>query len=453
LIEATVQFSLRWSRLSGLLGSAAVVPQSIAALAQGVVQSMFLQTIRVSAAVLLAVGAIGTVVVAQQGPGRATERAAPAAAITGHGQEETIKRENERILDAPAGPVTYVDYEAHEVLVSITTRMGARPKMKLSVLAADSRYDPMAKFKARIELTSVDDKESHARILSTDNPITPIRVGDTVHSRFWVPNRPTSLALVGKMDINRDGKDDREELKALIQDAGGTVDFDLPPPDIGKETGKLTPRLDWYVIDQRSPFLEAGKLAVGPALLEARFGEHLRAVVKEARLNGIRPMPIGKLLALLDQDPNAKPDEPKAPPGPGAKGGPIPRADANARIQQRLDMQAPADFPKVASLETVLKTIKRITTDDSYPGIPIYVDPVGLAELKVAMAAEIDVHGAQPIRKMLSDALRRLGLMFDVRDGFLMISSRTTILEHRVEEIDHKLDRVIEILGRLEQKN
>ena len=61
LIESTVQFSLRWSRVTGLLGGGSVVPESISTLAQGVIQSMLIQTIRVSAVALLAAGAIGTV--------------------------------------------------------------------------------------------------------------------------------------------------------------------------------------------------------------------------------------------------------------------------------------------------------------------------------------------------------------------------------------------------------
>ncbi len=61
------------------------------------------------------------------------------------------------------------------------------------------------------------------------------------------------FALVGKIDVNRDGRDDREELKRMIQEAGGVVDFDLPPADLGKETGTLSPRIDWYVIDDRMP--------------------------------------------------------------------------------------------------------------------------------------------------------------------------------------------------------
>ena len=36
-------------------------------------------------------------------------------------------------------------------------------------------------------------------------------------------------------------------------------------------------------------------------------------------------------------------------------------------------------------------------------------------------------------------------------DGFLMVDSRTGILEKRVEEIDQKLNRVLEALYRLEK--
>ena len=39
----------------------------------------------------------------------------------------------------------------------------------------------------------------------------------------------------------------------MIEEAGGIVDFDLPPADLGKETGTLTPRIDWYVTDDRMP--------------------------------------------------------------------------------------------------------------------------------------------------------------------------------------------------------
>ena len=114
------------------------------------------------------------------------------------------------------------------------------------------------------------------------------------------------FALIGKMDVNRDEKDDREELKRMIHEAGGVVDYDLPPTEIGKESGTLSPRIDWYVIDNRLPLRElftqkSAESAARKSKLEQRMGE----VIKEARLNGIRPLVIEKLLAYLGYDMNA----------------------------------------------------------------------------------------------------------------------------------------------------
>ena len=64
------------------------------------------------------------------------------------------------------------------------------------------------------------------------------------------------IALVGKIDINRDGKDDRDDLKRMIEAAGGQVVFDLPPPDVGRKSGDLTGRIDWYVDDEREPLIQ-----------------------------------------------------------------------------------------------------------------------------------------------------------------------------------------------------
>ncbi len=123
--------------------------------------------------------------------------------------------------------------------------------MKMTIFDAHSPGIPTEKPKGNIELTPVGEQFSAARIIKTDNSIDPIRVGDIVYSAAWSPNQPMRFALVGKMDVNRDGRDDRAELKRMIQEAGGTVDFDLPPADLGKETGTLSPRIDWYVIDDR----------------------------------------------------------------------------------------------------------------------------------------------------------------------------------------------------------
>ena len=466
LIESTVQFSTRWSAVTGLLSGGAVVPTSISALAQGVIQSMFIQTIRVAALGLVAAGAIGTILLAQQANGRLPHGGASAVEAT-----DGARAEGSRILDdpakegaaeatsragnvqatnleRPAGHVTTLDYDTKEVQVSIDRHMGARSRMKFTIFESRQPGAPKSKPKGNIELTSVGDTSSRARIIKTDNPIEPIRVGDVVYSPAWSPNRPSRFALLGRIDIDRDSKDDREELKQMIQEAGGNVEFDLPPVEVGKEKGELSPRIDWYVTDARPPL--RGPL-VEP---EARVGE----VIKEARLNSIRPMTIDTLLAYLGNDMNApapaQEDRAKADKAERTRlqheaVRRAPTEQKNARIRQKLDSVIDVVYPEGGNLEVLLKHIKKVTTDENYPGIPIYVDPFGLSDVNKSMSTAVALDfKQQPIRSVLHYSLRQLGLSYDVRDGFLMISSRTGILENRVEEIDRKLDRVLEILQR-----
>ncbi len=277
-------------------------------------------------------------------------------------QRDKLERSKETILDRPDGYVTYVDYETKELIVSVNRRMGARPQMKMTIFDARSPGIPTEKPKGSIELTSVGETNSHARIIKTDNSIDPIRQGDIVYSPAWSPNQPTRFALVGKMDVNRDSRDDREELKRMIHEAGGVVDFDLPPIDLGKETGAINPRIDWYVIDDRPPFRDvfakqSDASVAAASKLEKRVGE----ITKEARLNGIRPMTIGKLLAYLGYDMNSpvlgrtevsdasalkRLTSPRRRQEGTAKAAPTPKAEGDAGEMKKDEPAADEDQPK-----------------------------------------------------------------------------------------------------------
>ena len=175
--------------------------------------------------------------------------------------------------------------------------------MKMTIFAAGSPGIPTEKPKGNIELIQVGDRYSIARIEKTNSAIDPIRVGDIVYSAAWSPNEPMRFALIGKIDVNRDGKDDREDLKRMIQDAGGVVDYDLPPPEYGKEQGKLSARIAWYVTDERTPLREQFQKKTDVTLAQqTEFQKKYGQAVKDARLEGIRPMPVGRLLAYLGYD-------------------------------------------------------------------------------------------------------------------------------------------------------
>ena len=119
------------------------------------------------------------------------------------------------------------------------------------------------------------------------------------------PSHPAILfkrfALVGRIDLNRDKQDDRQELKQIIEEAGGIVEFDFPPPDVGQQSGTLSNRIDWYVIDSRVPLREV-RSSNSERVVAGRpdFQKRMSELLKEARLDGIRPMPIERLLSFLD---------------------------------------------------------------------------------------------------------------------------------------------------------
>lgn len=213
-------------------------------------------------------------------------------------RDQLDKREN--ILDRPDGHITYVDLGRGEVHLDINRRQGARPQMVMSVFDANAPGIPTEKPKGTIELVQVGDQYSIGRITKTVSPIEPMRIGDIIYSPAWSPNEPMQFALIGKIDVNRDGKDDREDLKRMIQEAGGEVVYDLPPPDLGKETGELTARIAWYVTDDRMPLREIyGKQSEATLTQQAEFSSKTGEMIKEARSYGIRPITIGRLLAYL----------------------------------------------------------------------------------------------------------------------------------------------------------
>ncbi|MHC5539088.1 coiled-coil domain-containing protein [Singulisphaera rosea] len=218
-------------------------------------------------------------------------------------EHQDAKAQVETILDRPDGRITFVDYNRGEVRTNLTHSMGARPQMKLTIFDTGSPGIPTERPKGTIELTFVGDNYSLGKITKTMNPVEPIRLGDIVYSPAWSPNEPMRFALIGKMDVNRDGKDDRADLIRMITAAGGIVDYDLPPPFIGKEQGKLTGRDAWYITDDRQPLRNYERDTEDQSTVEyADFLKKRSVAIREARDNGVRPMRIERLLAYLGFD-------------------------------------------------------------------------------------------------------------------------------------------------------
>ncbi len=91
-----------------------------------------------------------------------------------------------------------------------------------------------------------------------------------------------------------------------------------------------------------------------------------------------------------------------------------------AKLEEPIAMSFAAETP----LDDVLKYIKQATTGPNGPGIPIYVDPLGLQEAEKTLTSTImiDLEGV-PLRRTLQLLLKQLGLGYFVDDGILVITS------------------------------
>ena len=101
-----------------------------------------------------------------------------------------------------------------------------------------------------------------------------------------------------------------------------------------------------------------------------------------------------------------------------------------AKLEQPISMPFASETP----LEDVLKFIKSATQGANDTGIPIYVDPTGLAESEKTMTSTITIQlEGVPLKTTLRLLLKQINLAFCVRDGVLIISSVEGIYQELME--------------------
>jgi hypothetical protein len=184
-------------------------------------------------------------------------------------QYENVKRlldecssETDTVAD---GQITWVDQRTRTVWVNLGLDDGLRRNLTFSVYQRDENNLATAKKKGRIEITNVrNGHTSEARILEDSNT-NPIQSEDLIASPVWSPGGSLRYALVGRMDINEDGRDDRELVKNLIQQFGGAIDAEDTPD--GTVRGDITIHTRYLVMGERPTENTDAKLLKGYSTL------------------------------------------------------------------------------------------------------------------------------------------------------------------------------------------
>jgi hypothetical protein len=123
-----------------------------------------------------------------------------------------------------------------------------RPGVKFGIIDPNVTRLKEASPKAHLEIAEIlGPNLSRGKVIS-GNIQVPVVMNDLVYSVVWQKGRKMQFALLGKMDINRDGLDDRDTLKAMIVQGGGVVTEDLSPD--GKSAGRMTVDTNWLVVGE-----------------------------------------------------------------------------------------------------------------------------------------------------------------------------------------------------------
>jgi len=138
------------------------------------------------------------------------------------------------------GHIVRIGEEGHVAYADLGKGDGVLLGMPFSIFGQGDLGKPDAQPKAHARVIKIMDNASELRIYETQGE-NPVVAGDFLHNPVYDRQRRMRFVLKGKMDIDGDGIDDSEELKALIQQFGGRVD----------ET--LTVQADFLILGEEPP--------------------------------------------------------------------------------------------------------------------------------------------------------------------------------------------------------
>jgi hypothetical protein len=149
-------------------------------------------------------------------------------------------------FEVPDGQVTWVNQSARLVWINLGLADGLRRQTMFSVYDREDNGVQRADPKASIEVTKVLEQHLAEARISFDRPGNPILLNDPIFSPAWRPGKRTRFALAGLMDIDEDGRSDRNLVRSLLVASGGQIDFEVH--DDGKTEGEMKAGIRYLVL-------------------------------------------------------------------------------------------------------------------------------------------------------------------------------------------------------------
>ncbi len=157
--------------------------------------------------------------------------------------------EGEDFQSAQGKIIGVLGRDGNIVDVNLGSADGLRPGVRFGIVNPNELRLKDATPKAHVEITKIrGPHEASGQVISGSLQF-PVLFGDLVYSVAWEKGRKVQFALLGKLDIDGNGSDDRQTIKDLIIQNGGEIVEDLGPD--GKKTGTgMTVDTRWLVVGE-----------------------------------------------------------------------------------------------------------------------------------------------------------------------------------------------------------
>lgn len=184
-------------------------------------------------------------------------------------------------FEVPDGEIVWVNQRTRTAYINVGSADGLRRQTTFSVVGLNDSVGKGQKTKGRLEVVNVLAPHSAECKIIEDKLFDPLVEGDKIYTPLWHPGRGEGFAIIGVIDLDDDGYDDRDMIRDLIRMNGGRIDAE-DDPKTGKQTGELT--------------LETRYLVFGKEPDDKNVGAAWTKMHRDAQRLGVREIGIDKFL-------------------------------------------------------------------------------------------------------------------------------------------------------------
>ena len=127
-------------------------------------------------------------------------------------------------FDVADGLISYYNARTDLVTINRGSEDGLRARTSFGVFDQSDNNMARAAKKGTIEVQRILGPHlAEARVIE-DSAANPIIAGDLIYTPLWAPGGRLHFGIVGFIDLDGDGQDDREMLRQMIRSSGGVID-------------------------------------------------------------------------------------------------------------------------------------------------------------------------------------------------------------------------------------